>query len=308
MPDLPLEDSPESLDEFGPIFIIGCPRSGTTFLSGCLAAIDGVEVFTGPLVAPRLLHIIANAKNSPEKDLLLWSIRDVFWQSFWRRRLFTSERVSEFVKGNISLKEFVSKNTLVSSSFVYKEPFLCFAAEDVARHFPKAKFLHIIRDGRDNADSLERSYPEALSDRVLQSERLARNKISEIGTWRLHNEYVIPWWINKGQEDQFIGYSRYERFVLLWKEMTERGRALVKSGSGDRYVEIRYEDLVTSPLEVIDHIIGFIGYRSNTRVKKRALKASRESIGISKKHQDSAKIASANNIAGELLTHLGYQI
>lgn len=303
-----IEDSPERLDEFGPVFIIGCPRSGTTFLSSCLAACKNVEAFNGLLVSPRLLHLIASEPDHPDKRIILLSIRDLFWQSFWRRRFFGTERLSQLVQGNMPFRDALQRGTLESSLFLYKEPFICFAVTDFARHFPNSKFLHIIRDGRDNADSMERSYPHALSDHVLRSEVLARNNVSEIGIWRRHGGYVIPWWVNAGEEDRFVEFSQYERCVILWREMTERGRALAGPNYVGRYLELKYEELVTSPLEVIDCVMKFIGRRSNAKVKRRASRAFRTSIGVAEKRQGSKKIMLANDIAGELLDDLGYKL
>ena len=48
--DLHLEDSFLRLDALGPVFIMGCPRSGTTFLVDCVAALSRVEAFTGILL------------------------------------------------------------------------------------------------------------------------------------------------------------------------------------------------------------------------------------------------------------------
>ena len=58
---LPLEDSPYLLDEHGPLFILGRPRSGTIFLSKCIADIPDVEEFVGVLAPPRIMHLIGYA-------------------------------------------------------------------------------------------------------------------------------------------------------------------------------------------------------------------------------------------------------
>jgi len=44
--DLSIEDSPYLLDNYNPVFILGCPRSGTTFLSTCIASIPNIEEFS----------------------------------------------------------------------------------------------------------------------------------------------------------------------------------------------------------------------------------------------------------------------
>lgn len=305
---LPLEDSPHCLDEFGPIFIIGCPRSGTSFLSNCLAAGRDIEAFNGLLVSPRLLHFMASQIDRTVTDILLASIRDVFWQSFWRRRFFRNERVSQLFLRNCTIGNFLGRAYLESSLFLYKEPFASFICEDLARYFTNAKFLHIIRDGRDTADSMERSYPDALSDVVLRSEILASNKNTEIGVWRIHDGFIIPWWIREGDEKKFIQLSRYERCVLLWREMTICGRSLMRPEYVSRYLEIRYEELVESPVEVIGSVLKFMGRHPCSRITRRALKARRGSAGVGLKRQTDETIKKANIIAGKLLLELGYEL
>jgi len=192
--DLPIEDQPSSLDNHGPIFILGCPRSGTTFLSSCIAAIPNIREFVGVLAPPRLMHLIGTVESEDTRDALLSSVRDIFWQSFWRRYYFRHEQIALLTSRTIRLRELLAKPSLEGKLFCYKEPFLCFAIEHFAAHFPNAKFLHIIRDGRDNADSMERTYGDALSDDVLSDDLLSYNKVSEIGFWNRVDGFNHPWW------------------------------------------------------------------------------------------------------------------
>ena len=80
--DLPIEDRPDSLDDYGPVFILGCPRSGTTFLSDCIGAITGTREFVGILAPPRMMHLIGSDINEDFRDKLMSSIRDVFGKPF----------------------------------------------------------------------------------------------------------------------------------------------------------------------------------------------------------------------------------
>ncbi len=100
---LPLEDSPYLLDEHGPVFILGYPRSGTTLLSKAIARIEQVEEFLGILLPPRLVHILGSkAVANQHLSYLLLVIRDIFWQAFWRRRYFRRERIVEVLRGRRS--------------------------------------------------------------------------------------------------------------------------------------------------------------------------------------------------------------
>ena len=47
---LSLEDSPQRLDDSGPVFIMGCPRSGTTVLADCIGTLPNVISQIGILI------------------------------------------------------------------------------------------------------------------------------------------------------------------------------------------------------------------------------------------------------------------
>lgn len=304
--NLALEDQPFNLEKYGPIFILGCPRSGTSFLSKCIATIDDLEEFVGVLVPPRFMHCIAAEENLKVKENMLLCTRDIFWQSFWRRKLFKHEKIIQVLKNNSALSAIWDKPNFDNSLFCYKEPFLCFAALDFAKHYSNSKFIHIIRDGRDNADSMVRSYPHALSDEVLKDENLSSNKVSEIGVWRRCDGYSIPWWVNEGSESNFIDYSKYERNLYMWNEMVTRAREVSNHVEKDRYLEIKYEDFVTSPISVSQRIFEFLGRTTNKRMNKKLEKAFATSIGINNKNRNVQEIIRSEKIAYTLLKDLGY--
>ena len=256
-----------------------------------------------------MVHLVGyNSSRGAETDVLLLVMRDIFWQSFWMRVYFGYERVAQVVRRRTGILNLFRKPSLDGKYFCYKEPFLCFAIEEIAAHFPRAKFLHIVRDGRDNADSMERSYPDALSDRVLMNERLAGNKNSEIGIPWPHGSYFLPWWIDSGSADEFIRSSQYGRCVWMWREMVSRaancGRALP---GPDRYLEFKYESIVTEPRENAGaSTFRLSGVQTGAHRLKKFNSARIGSIGISRSRQPQAKIDEADRIAGDLLRDFGY--
>jgi hypothetical protein len=304
--DLSLEDQPSLLDEHGPVFILGCPRSGTTFLSHCIGAIPETEEFIGALAPPRLMHILGDAKSEEVRESILNSVRDIFWQAFIRRVHFRTERLGQLYQRHISLRDFLSSGKRDGKLFCYKEPFLCFAAVHFAQAFPQAKFIHIIRDGRDNADSLDRTYTHALSDSVLQSDLLSFNKNSEIGIWRTIDGFNYPWWVQPHEEEQFKTGSKYGRYMMMWREMVQRARQLKAILPEERYLEIQYEQFVQSPIEHGQRIRTFLGAEDSTAFHKKLNRAFKSSINISKRNQDEAKQQEGEAIAKQLLEELGY--
>jgi hypothetical protein len=302
---LPLEDSPYRLDEHGPVFVLGCPRSGTTFLTECLGAVRGVEEFVGILCPARMCHVLATEDRPDREELLFAAVRDVFWTAFWRRRYSRGERVAQFLRKRLWPRASLFSADRQGALFCYKEPFLCFAADKFARYFPRAKFVHIVRDGRDNADSLERTYPDALSDEVVRSDFLSRNKNAEIGLWEKRDGVNVPWWVPAADAAGFGALSRYERCVLLWREMTRRARAVGRLAP-DRYYEVRYEDLVRDPDAWAGGLLTFLGRDYDRRARRAFGRADTGSVGIAGRNQLPDRLRQADAIAGPLLRELGY--
>jgi hypothetical protein len=302
---LPLEDKPFELDEHGPVFILGCPRSGTTFLSHCIGALDGYREFVGVLVPPRLMHLVASTGSLQTQEHLMLCIRDIFWQAFWRSEYFRKQKLVHFLDGKVHWANLFSPPTLSGLTFCYKEPYLCFAAMKFAEHFPSARFIHIIRDGRDNADSMCRSYGDALSDEVLASEVLSLSKVSEIGFFKAHSGFNYPYWLAEHDWLNFRQMTKYGRYIMLWREMTER--AMLLSGlPSHRYLEVRYESVVKDPIAEGLRIRDFLGACSGSSYSKVLKTAFLSSVGISKKNQSQQKLGEAAKVAGPLLSSLGY--
>jgi hypothetical protein len=272
----------------------------------CVAAISGAESFTGTLVPARMMHLIAQPMSEALRAEILHSARDIFWQAFWRRVYFRSDRLAQFLQKNLSLAAFLSKPTVQGRWFVYKEPFLCFAAEHFAHAFPQSKFIHIIRDGRDCADSMERTYPHALTNSVLSSDELSFNKVAEIGMWRRKGDFNFPWWIPECEEASFRAMSTYGRYIRLWSEMTSRARALAAFLPADRYLEIRYEALVQEPEAHAARLLSFLGASASKEFIRRLREGSNRSVRIAARRQSEEKLQEAAGIAGDLLGRLGY--
>jgi hypothetical protein len=93
----------------------------------------------------------------------------------------------------------------------------------IFRHFPQARFVHVLRDGRDVACSL-RTHPR---HRVVNSELVPLN------IWK-----------------PISGCAR------RWRDDIERSRPY---WSDPRFLTLRYEELVREPLPVLERLMAFVG-------------------------------------------------
>lgn len=311
--DVPFENASRLLDSIHLTFLMGCPRSGTTFLLRCLAAMPRTRAHAGILIPDRLCHVIASGSVSPRvvEDLLA-SCRAVLWKTFvdsvlsrryHLRRIVAEPRAASGIAGTL-----LGRRPLPIQDFgmVYKEPFMAMAASAIARHFPAARFIHLVRDGRDCAHSMERTYGLALSDAVLDARSARWREVgSEIGVGRVHEGSVVPWWVPAERTRQFLDASRYERYLWLWRECVMRARESATI-SGERYLELRYEELCRNPAQSGERLLDFLGMEGAHRFRKRLASARSSSIGAGSRHPRGRDGAALEGVR-DLMRELGYE-
>jgi hypothetical protein len=123
---------PRTISDQQVVFVVGAPRSGTTLLQRVLAshsALFSIEGETG----------IFSARNYFTRTHFRLSAEDT--QSLFDR---SSDIVDFFANGVMLLKERRGEGT-----FVEKTPQHVRHLAFLLKHFPRAKFVHVIRDGRD---------------------------------------------------------------------------------------------------------------------------------------------------------------
>jgi LPS sulfotransferase NodH len=197
------------------VFIIGAPRSGTTWLQAMVAAhpsicstIDELKLFdffTVPLEEgwQHLLSLEKDTGGGRNGLAAMWTDREFY------------EFLSEFV-GRVYGQVLAMKPE--ATILLDKAPAYSNYVEHINRLIPQAKFLHIIRDGRDVAASL-----------VAAAQ----------GWGRL--------WAPK--EIEFAA-SAWKSHVLGAQKARQYG---------ERYSEVRYEELLTNGVQVLQRVFEFIG-------------------------------------------------
>ena len=120
--------SPRALDPrlHRPVFVIGAPRSGTTFLGSCLGRLPEISYHFEPRLTKAAARCVYDGSWSPRRGAAVF-------------RLSYSALLLAALDGG---HRFAEKNP--ENSFLV--PFL-------AAEFPGAQFIHIVRDGRDAAVS-----------------------------------------------------------------------------------------------------------------------------------------------------------
>lgn len=302
----PEELARKNIYQFNPNYsvILGCPRSGTTFLIDSLEALPNSECISGHIFPLMLSHLvntdIPTSVQETISNLFEFSVQD-YLEAIQNHRV---KQIHKFAKRSSDLKELVQtlKGQRKINFVIYKEPFLAFSPEFTFNALPDCKIIHIYRDGRDCADSLERRY------QVLTDEKLMTLQTAEMPLGRKFDHRYVPWWVQEGREEEFLSYSPFLRSVWMWSVMVNSCRTFFSKpdvAASDRVLEVKYEDLVSDPLAHMEKICSFLGHRSNSRLAAAFRKASIRSVGIHR-NREQKEIDIANTIAEMELKAFGY--
>ncbi|CAN5133703.1 sulfotransferase [soil metagenome] len=255
-----------------PIFIVGADRSGTTFLGDCLAAVPQISYHHEPEA------IKAAARHVYEKE---WSYR--------RARLFFRTVYGWLLRAHFDGHLRFAEKTPTNSFIV---PFL-------ARAFPDAVFIHIVRDGRDGTVSHLRQ-PWLLAASLSTGRR-------EPGGYRHGPD--ARFWVEPARRREFETASDVHRCIWSWRRHTESALSGGRDLPAQRYHELRYEDLVTDPSAEGQRLLDFLeirGASSRTALLDALATADSSSVGGWRAAFGGDELATIEIEAGALLRRLGY--
>jgi len=286
--------------------VLGCPRSGTTYLSRLLNTIPEFETVVGTLLPVAIPHVV-NQPLAPEVYQALAigferSLDAYLYSGRYHSRAGALQKWFATPTGIGGLIRALQGKRDLPKRMIYKEPFLAFAPEFVLDAFPDGKILHIYRDGRDAANSLVRTYDVLTDDKLQTLER------SEMRIGRPHGNRYVPWWVDEGHEEEFLSSSPYVRAIWMWMVMTRACREAFSQPEvreSGRVFSLRYEDLVREPQEYGRAAIDFFGGTPNRALEKLLANARTSSIGKYKR-RDPDEVAAAEAVARTELEARGY--
>ena len=208
-----------------PFFIVSSGRSGTAMLHKALSAVSGVEMHheymvqvTQPLAVRRYLGLIDSRE--------------------------AARVIAETYVGAVRYSE--ARHWGDSSNK------LSWLIPDLARAFPEARFVHLVRDGRKVASSyFHKLGAECYDDR---STAILQAHYDDPVAQPAPPPEKIYWWPlpRLGSDDSltFRAFSQFERICWHWAELNRVLLTELSRLSAERTLFVRLEELRASPSEV----------------------------------------------------------
>ena len=266
-----------------PIFVIGCPRSGTTIalkimamheqLSWVSKYLNRFPLKTGYTILNRLydlpcigkrLYFMATQDSSilprkltrflpaPVEPWTFWTeyLSSFRWdkgkQAIHRRRTaqdISDEEVCRIREVIDSIVRTQNKTRFLSKYTDYPR------IKYLTQAFPDAQFVHVLRDGR----AVAASYHKIMEDRWLNS-------------WKNRE-----WWINSWPEEwkkEWIDRtnSKLNFGAYQWKYLVSEIKDDAKVLPSDQYIEIRYSDMVNSPYDTFKRVFHHCNLKDSRKV------------------------------------------
>jgi hypothetical protein len=268
-----------------PVFIVGCPRSGTTFLYDMLLSSGKFALYRAESdVFFRIAPAFGNLKSRSNRVRLVaaWLKSDYFRRSGLNGGELRDKVLSECRNPGDFLRIVMESVARLQGvrRWADNTPFHLLYMAEIKKTIPNAQFVHILRDGRDVAMSLSRmGWPHCFP-------------------WDAKHRLAIP--------------------GLYWKWLVSQGR---ESGRklGSDYLELQYEKLVGRPQETLATLSQFIGEDLNyADIQENAVgtvarpnssfpyTGELKSVGRWKNLSD-AEAVPLSALLSPLLTELGYQ-
>ncbi|HJM50606.1 MAG TPA: sulfotransferase [Alphaproteobacteria bacterium] len=291
-------------------FIVGSYRSGTTFLAEVLGRHPRIAQFHEP-------YFVWDRYFGPGED-------DA------RIEAQATPRVQRYVTAEFN--RFLRKSG--AAVLVEKTPINSYRIPFINRMFPEARWIHLLRDGRDATLSMrhawERRREVVESGDPRRMARLACSMLRRYPFWRnrfqalrfelTNNLSLRPRrYMNKAQWKgraawgaRFPGWEKtidkvsvLEFNALQWRHTVEAAREGLASIPSDRQVEVRYEDFTRDCETELRRIFDLIGLDP---VPGLAADVSGQSVGRWHAGFAAAEKALVGEIIGDYLIALGYEL
>jgi hypothetical protein len=274
-------------------FVAGAPKSGTTWLQRLLDAHPEIMCAGEGHFVDKLAPLLRTAFSEYNQHQKLVSERvyegNPYYKGLTGKQL---DLVTVILAGMIMAGRPIDQKVRCIGD---KTPRYTLHLDDLRRVFPTAKFIHIVRDGRDVVISTCYHVLRTGDDKVFQ-------------------------------KDAGNFYKWVAQFTNAWANNV---RAAEKFGQaqGDSFLQVRYEDLHDQPAEVIGRLLAFLGVDDSAELIARCQESAsfeklsggrkpgeekaqafmrKGAVGDWRNHFDDRALEIFERSAGNLLRRMGY--
>ncbi|MCP4370328.1 MAG: sulfotransferase [Deltaproteobacteria bacterium] len=281
-----------------PIIIIGAGRSGTNMLRDIL--VQPPDFGTWPCDEINYIWRHGNMRHPTDEFAPELATEQV--------RLFIRRAFAKIAKKQMI--SYVVEKTCANSLRV----------SFVKRIFPEARFIHIIRDGRDVVASAQKRWVAPLdlpyimrkarfvpfSDLPYYASRYLWNRVYRLVSGGQRLAFWGPRFA--GMEQALQKYSLAEVCAIQWQRSVEKAELDFEKIAPTRVYRLRYEDFVTCPDVELQRLGAFLKKNiSLQQAKELVREVSTSSVARWKSELDQQILASVESLIGKTLKRHGYQ-
>jgi hypothetical protein len=233
---------------------IACGQEGSFFGRGYDR--EEIPVYTGPVSS--LTRVLALSRELKTWHALPWNL----WSDGYDEDLRNLSR--------LSVDYFLAKEVARTGRRIVgdKSPQHTENLDEIYDIYPDARIIHIVRDGRDVAVSAMHHWWRLARDRDGGVFDLTPEELSIRDDYAEDRERFL----SEGRS--IFTEERLAQLARRWEYRTGKGSHDGRTLYGERYLEIRYEDLLVDTPSVFGGILEFLGAGSEDRVIERCLRSS----------------------------------
>ena len=298
-------DSSEKLDQLESklVWIFGSPRTGSTWIMRLLQARRGIlTIDESDLPA----HLVPSGKVTADGEFFRANVRsedpNYFFASRYLDQLWPELRRLALRQLNRQIREL--RGTMPVHSVVVKEPNGSHAADSILRLFPKARMIFVLRDGRDVIDSLLDAMQGG--EETWWQARRGGTAAGASAASQPRRDFIqrhAKQWVFRIQASRraFEALESDQRLLLRYEDMlADTARQL-----SDVYAWL---DLPVDPKRVAEIVADHEFSRIDPSRRGPGTKFRAATPGLWREHFDDDETALMNEIMGETLVALGYDL
>ncbi len=280
-----------------PVIIIGAGRSGTNMLRDVLVQLPGVKTWP----CDEINYIWRHGNRGYATDEFCRSMATDPVKGYIRRAFHWAERVYN--------ADVVVEKTCANS-------LRCGFVHEVV---PNAKFVHLIRDGRDVAVSAAERWRAPLDvpylarkarfvpwmDLPYYASRYFGNRVYRI----VSGKKRLAVWGPKfdGIDRTFREHSLIEACALQWRRCVQSATSQLSELPAGQVYSLRYEDLTLRPVEEMRKVLDFLGLQcTESRLSELTAEINHRSVGRWRSKMEPQSHSTIQHLIGDELNRHGY--